>query len=380
MRGRLRVRFRVEGLGAERLINAARQQGLTLDRAERGKGREMLLQCSFRAYPAFCELAREKGFSVGEAEPVGLYRLLRRLLFRRGALLGAALCLMLLGYAMGFVWQVRIENAGAYAGEVRLFLREMGVHAGMRRADIDPSLLRERLEWRLPQVKWVQVEFRGVFLMVRLEEGTPLPEAESAGAPGNVVAEADGILTRLAVFAGTAEAKAGDFVRAGQILIRGEERGKDGQIIPVKARGQAIGRSWVLARVQLPCREIRSLPTGREEARRVILSPLFAFSPSQEPAYLTADREITETALGGAWLPIWLKRETYRELSLEAAPRSMEEIKQEGARAVLRILNQRLNPNEIVDKWVDFSMIEGDTILVTATAEISRDIGRYQKN
>ena len=46
----------------------------------------------------------------------------------------------------------------------------------------------------------------------------------------------------------------------------------------------------------------------------------------------------------------------------------------------LGILQETQNPNEIVDKWIDFSMIEGDTIVVTATAEISRDIGRYQKN
>lgn len=32
------------------------------------------------------------------------------------------------------------------------------------------------------------------------------------------------------------------------------------------------------------------------------------------------------------------------------------------------------------DKFVEFRMMEGDTIAATATAEISRDIARYQKN
>lgn len=380
MTGRLMVRFRLEGLGAEKMLNAARQQGLPLEKVERGKNREIFLHCPMRSYPAFCELAREKGFSVGEAMPVGGYRWLCALRSRWGLMAGAALCLALLIASMACIWQVRVENAGAYAGEVRLFLQEMGIKEGIRKADVDISLLREKLEWRLPRVKWVQVEMRGVILAVRLEEGVPPPEIESAGAPGNVIAAEDGILTRLTVFAGTPAAKTGDYVRKGQILIRGEEKGRDGQMIPVKARGEAIARSWAMARVQLPLWEMISLPTGRREDRRVIMSPVFSFSAKEEAEYLTFDRKIERIPLGGAWLPIWLQREEFLEVALEKEERNAEEVKQEGAKAALRMLNQSLNPNEIVDKWVDFSMIEGDTIVVEATAEIIRDIGRYQKN
>ncbi|MBQ6804152.1 MAG: sporulation protein YqfD [Clostridia bacterium] len=380
MIGRMMVRFRLDGLGAEKMLNAARQQGLPLEKVERGKNREIFLHCPMRSYPAFCELAREKGFSVGEAIPVGGYCWLQYLRSRWGLIAGAALCLALLIASMGCVWQVQVENAGAYAGEVRLFLQEMGVKAGIRKADVDVSLLREKLEWRLPRVKWVQVEMRGVVLAVRLEEGVPPPEIESAGAPGDVIAASDGILTRLTVFSGTPAAKTGDYVRKGQILIRGEERGSDGVMIPVKARGEAMARSWATARVQLPLWEMISLPTGRQEDRRVIMSPVFSFSAAEEAEYLTSDRRIETLPLGGAWFPLWLQREEFLEVSLEKSQRDAEEVKQEGARAALQMLNQSLNPNEIVDKWVDFSMIEGDTIVVEATAEIIRDIGRYQKN
>ena len=294
--------------------------------------------------------------------------------------MGGFLCILLLFLAMGRVWAVQIENAGAYEGEVRLFLREMGVSPGMRKADADLAALREKLEWRLPKVKWVRVEMRGVTLAIRLEEGTPPPEIESEGMDGDVVAAEDGILTRLTVFAGTPVAHVGDFVRAGDILIRGEEQGKDGQFIPVKARGEAMARSWVMVKVQLPLQEMLSSPTGKEENRRVLMTPFFSIATAEEPAFLTFDREIENVSLGGAWWPVWLQREKYLEVYLEQNVRNAEEVKQEGKKAALRMLNQYLNPNEIVDKWVDFSMIEGDTIVVTATAEISRDIGRYQKN
>ena len=280
---------------------------------------------------------------------------------------------------MTFVWQVRVENAGAYAGEVRAYLREIGVMPGMRRADVDLVGLREKLEWRLPRVKWVRTEFSGVALVVRLEEGVPLPPREEE-APGNVVAAEDGILRRLTAYAGTPAARAGDLVRAGQVLIRGEEKGQNGEMIPVKARGEAIARVWVSARVRLPLKETVSLPTGREAERRVLVSPFFSWSAQRAPDYLTCDREIARMTVGGAWVPLVLQRETYWEAALEKWDREAEEVKQEGAKAALYALRQALYDQEMVDKWINFSMIEGDTITVEATAEVIREIGRYQKN
>ena len=42
-------------------------------------------------------------------------------------------------------------------------------------------------------------------------------------------------------------------------------------------------------------------------------------------------------------------------------------------------LNKTLFSDEILDKWIVFSMIEGDTITVTATAEALSFIGRCRK-
>ena len=76
------------------------------------------------------------------------------------------------------------------------------------------------------------------------------------------------------------------------------------------------------------------------------------------------------------WLPVWVVRETFTEVSLHPRRRDVEEAKREGAQAAIFALNQALINEETVDKWMKFDMIEGDTITVTATAEILRDIGR----
>ena len=370
------VQFRIRGLSAEKLLNAARQQGISFSRVKREKSRSLLLRCSQKDYEAFRTMAQEKGFEVSEAQPVGFLRLEKRLAKRIGLWAGALIVLGLLIWALGYVWEVRVENAGAYLGEVRTFLDELGVRPGIRRSGVNLSDLRGKLEWRLPKVKWVRAEWQGVSLLVRLEEGVPPPEIASNEGTGDVVAASDGLIQRVTTYAGTPAVKAGDFVKAGQTLIRGKERGKDGTAHSVRARGEVIARQWVSVVARVPMTETVSEPTGRKTVLRVIGTPFFSWRRQEEPSYLTSDREQAVVPLGGAWLPVWLVRDSFAEVSLHQQSRDLDEAKREGAQAAIFALNQALNNEETVDKWMKFDMIEGDTITVTATAEILRDIGR----
>ena len=72
---------------------------------------------------------------------------------------------------------------------------------------------------------------------MRLEQGVPPPETAVLTGHADVVAAEDGVIKRLTAFAGTPAVKEGDFVRAGQVLIEGQEMGK-----AVKARGEAAAR------------------------------------------------------------------------------------------------------------------------------------------
>ncbi|MBE5782381.1 MAG: hypothetical protein E7329_03590 [Clostridiales bacterium] len=376
MKGCFQVRFCLSGLGVEKLLNEARKKGILLHKTVRQADRSLIICCSRRDYRAFRALSEEKGFSLTDAQPVGILGMLSRFKKRRGLWMGMGICIGLLIYSMGFIWQVKIENAGAYTGEIRTYLEEKGIQRGMPRAQIDLAALQESLEWRLPKVKWVQVKYEGVMLVVHVEEGVPPPQVETEGEAGDIIAGEDGLLIRLTAYAGTPQAQAGDFVRAGQVLIKGEERGSNGEWIPVKARGEAIARVWTTVRAQASLLETASIPSGRTYQRPVIQTPLFSFSFHPLPNFLTWDLETEQKSIGGIWLPLVLQREKYLEAALEKQPRSTEEAKEEAQRLAFTSMAKVLQNEEVVDKWVEFSMINGDTIVATATAEIRRDIAR----
>ena len=82
--------------------------------------------------------------------------------------------------------------------------------------------------------------------------------------------------------------------------------------------------------------------------------------------------------MGGVWVPIQAIRETYKEVTLQKEERNLAEVKKEGKKAAILALNRALISEETVDKWINFGMIEGDNMMVTATAEVLRSIGRFQ--
>ena len=60
---------------------------------------------------------------------------------------------------------------------------------------------------------------------------------------------------------------------------------------------------------------------------------------------------------------------------MEAAPRNVNQVRKEACEAALNQLKTALFGDEIIDKWVDYCMIEDDTLAATATAERLVDIG-----
>ena len=84
--------------------------------------------------------------------------------------------------------------------------------------------------------------------------------------------------------------------------------------------------------------------------------------------------------MGGAWLPVVLTRESYREAAIETGVRGEDAAREEAAEAALFRLRQALFRKDVIDKNVEIRMIEGDYILALAYAEISEDIARFQQS
>ena len=370
-----RHRLEVTGLNLERFLNLLSQNGIPLISVQRRSARTLGCICHSADLNSICALAQDKGWRVKQIEPLDLSAKWVWLRNRPGIPLGIVIALAAIFFLSHFVWLVEINGAGAYRAEVADYLQESGYRPGIRRNAVDAVEAERLLTYRYPEIAWFHVYVSGVRMVVDVSPGVALP-AEDDRAPCDVIAAQGGIVQSIRVYAGTPAVQAGDVVSPGQVLIRGVERGSDGTQTPVQAEGVVMARCWESHTVHMPLWEIHSEETGRSDGAGQICTPWFCWPPAPDsPPFLAYNTCVQEYPVGGAFFPVTWQRIIRREVSMEYAPRKEADVRAEAAQAALKYLKTKHFGDEIIDKWVDYCMIEGDTLALTATVEWLMDIG-----
>ena len=92
--------------------------------------------------------------------------------------------------------------------------------------------------------------------------------------------------------------------------------------------------------------------------------------------YAAFDRGVVLQPVVGAFLPVTLRREQYIEVSLSKTPREEAQAQAEAAAAAEQIAMENVPFDaQIVDKWVDYSMIEDEMLCATVVIEAVESIG-----
>lgn len=368
-------RFQLSGLNLERFINLMNREDIPLHHVRRRGARQLTAQCFSADLPRIRSLTGEKGWKMEHVRAVGLSGLAAGMKRRKGVPLGIVLACALVLALSQFVWQIHISGAGAHTADIRAYLQAEGYGPGTRRSSVDASALEAALTYRYPDIAWFHVYVRGASLVVEVAPGVPSPEVE-AHSSCDVIAAHMGIVDSVRVYAGTSQVKRGDVVQKGDVLIRGVERSSDGSFVPVAASGVVIARCWHSETVSFPLFDVSSSETGREHVFRQIRTPLGILAQrQQETPFLAYNTYLSETPVGGAFFPLTHQRITRREVAMEYVPRDVSAVRAEAESAAFKRLKTTLKNDDIIDKWVDYCMIEGDTLALSATAEWLMDIG-----
>lgn len=370
-----RVRVRVEGLSLEKLITRAAAQGVRLTNVQRQDARALKATLRSEQLPRLREIAERVGWRVA-VERESMMRRSQGLLSRRVMLgLGVAAFLAGVWMANACVWFVRIEGAGESVGEVRTVLAEHNIYPGRWRATLDLQGVQRALEQRLPRVAWVDVRMRGVTVVVECVPARVAEPATYGGEPCDIVAARDGVLTELTVYAGIAKAKVGQAVRRGQVLVQGEERTADGAMRPVAARAQALSRTWYSGSARIPATQSQGTPTGNIVERSVLCTPWLQWSDVPAPGFAQRDIDIQRQEIGGVFVPLWLQIERYEEVALSVVPRDRAELERESAAIAERFAREKMPFGaQILDKWVEYSMMKDESFCAEVVLETVEDI------
>ena len=196
-----------------------------------------------------------------ESEPLGIAGAYKRLKYKKVIIISALLGALIVFFASTLVWDIRIDGNDALTdAEITEALSESGFAVGSMWLFADRGRVESAVLQNLPEISWININKRGSVAYVSvIEKRVDNGEQEVVRGYANLVASRDCIIEEITVTCGTAQVKAGDVVKKGDVLILGVKPIESGGGL-CYAQGRVIGRMA----------EDASVEVGREYEQRQI--------------------------------------------------------------------------------------------------------------
>ena len=327
-----------------------------------------------RSAARFEALAREESLAFS-ATRGGLPVLLLRILRSPGLVAGVLLSLALFLGARALVWEVRIEGNVRLAGvELEQQLAECGLAKGSFLPTLDTDAVALSLRERQKEVVYAAVNVRGNVAYVQIREREPIPD-DTPAKPANLVAKYDGVITMPLIFEGECLVRAGDVVRAGQILVSGVSDTQNHGFRLTRAAGEVLARTVHSYEVHIPLAYEEKVYTGEENTSYSLL-----FFASEQKVFENLPQNIdkcdiidkTEWARlpTGEVLPFGYRTVTAKEYRMQPATRTAMEARQLACAELQALLARESAARTLLQKDVTCRVdSEGITLVCTAVFE-----------
>lgn len=311
-----------------------------------------------------------------------------RLRRRHALFAGGILCAALLLVNSLFIWDFEVTGNETVPTETILHaLREHGVHRGtfiysFRSQDICNRVLPE-----LKDLCWVAVNVRGCKAYVQVRERVRAPERVNESEPTNVIAAKPGLITKVRALDGEKRVLPGTSVQQGQLLIAGvvDTGGTEKPSVTTRflaGKGEVWARTWYDLTVRVPLTYEKKVYTGIEKRSHTLIwgeNRLKIGAKGSSICNVDCDKikNQTQWTLFGLFaLPVTWETETLLPYELEVTPRSRADAEAQGKDVLETYLAALLGETGSVTQRRFSTAVEGDTLVVTLSAECEEQIGK----
>lgn len=358
------IRVRVRGRRLERLILILNERGVRIRDIQREGLRAIIFTVRRRDIKALRDVCAASECAIEYERALGMDRALLMLKMRAALPISAVILTLIMGFLSARIWRVDvIAPTDDMRARIEYMLSDMGARPGAMKSALDLKSIEGAITAGVDDVKFCQARMRGTVLTLTAQKTAPAPDVLSLAPAGGLYARRDAVVERVQVLSGRAEVKRGDTVRAGDLLIAGEERVSSEGSAPVRAMGIVTGRVWYEGRAESALSDTKLKRTGRQSVKRTLRLWGYEFEISRGEEYALCDREITRQAIGGLFLPLYVETARIYEVNEVSVRRDIREAQARACELARQNAVKKCPDNAIViDKWAEYSIIEGDTI------------------
>lgn len=228
------LKIRLTGYSPERFLNLCRNNRIEIWQLEccdsrpdaGGKcapGHGYCFFMTLKGYRKIRPLVRKSRVRLTIVDRLGLPFLLQRNRKRKLYAGGVAAFFLLLTVMSQFVWNITLEGNYRFTNDTLLkYLDQKDIRYGTMKSTIDCDEIEASLRLDFPEIIWVSARISGTRLLIDVKENevmATIPVKDET--PRDLIADKDGVITRMIVRSGKARVAPGDTVEKGQVLVSG---------------------------------------------------------------------------------------------------------------------------------------------------------------
>ncbi len=211
----------VSGIGTERFINICKHTGIPLYDIRYDKdncqAKILMSAADFKRIGAARKASRTHVRITDKiGVPFWMFRYRKRYFFAAGIILFLAINIV-----MSFhLWRIDVEGCTYYSEKsIVECIEEIGIKPGIRTSGVSCYQIESTIRKSFDKVTWVSAAVDGSRLIISIVENDDAIIAPADETPNDIVAGSDGVIESIMTRAGTPIVKAGDEVKAGDVLV-----------------------------------------------------------------------------------------------------------------------------------------------------------------
>ena len=262
------LNIQIEGFYIERFINMCMAKSILLWNIKREKSSVLNANIAINDFRKIKKILKKTKCKVKVKKKKGLPFVFER--YKKRKIFAVLLCLaiLLISVSAQFVWNIEIKGLKTVKQEeIAELLKTNGLSVGSLKAKVDEKKIINELRLNRDDLAWVGIDLKGTNAIVEIVEADKKPELINSNEYCDIVADKDGIITKINVQNGTALVKVGDIVKKGDVLVNGKIQGKYTEAIPVHANADIEAKVWYSKKEQRNYRQNIEENTGNEETK-----------------------------------------------------------------------------------------------------------------
>lgn len=352
----------------EKFINLLWKNGVQIKNIRKESITTMYMDISLRDYGSVEDIAHKTRTKVKVVSRKGISFFLIKMRRRAALVGGGAVFAFMLYYLSGYVWKIDIQtesNLSPY--EIRQQLTAFGIVPGIKKNKVDVYKLQENMIKNNENVMYFKARIDGARLYVSAVEKVTPPKVVQENNPASLVAKKDGQIARVYTSAGTPAVKTGDIVKAGQVLVKGEQ-GKEGSTYVVHAKGKVFANTFYEEMKIVPIKGVKKERTGNE-IQNIYINILGKklYLKNSLNKFKSYDKIVEKDS--------FIKKEIYYEVREKSYGLDIQEVVNATSKELYDKILQSLDKAVVVkDKKVESEPIEDNLkvrVLVTAEEDIA---------